>query len=312
MAFSRRGRARWSGWLAAVALLSAAGAGCRGDDEGGGDAGVSLDAGTRLDLCACLPDMAQCTSHPAGVACTRDEECCPSWWPGHRTASCVKETTLFGKKVAWPDGYCSAACRRNLSNQFGHNVTDCPAAESVCSPDGRCLAPCRSVADCRAGYVCSQALSTPLPVCIPAAVSACDPPGDPAPTGRSCPPGDRCQANSPDDSLGWCFTPCDPVAQGCGDEKGCYLLVSTPDAVGACNPIPPKPGADFFPQCDYNFDCPPTYYCVANVCRRYCRTGTTDAGGVPAGCSMGLTCKDLVVPGKVISFHADQLGVCLP
>lgn len=298
--------------LLTLALPAVLAVGCGGGDDAASDAGVVLDGGSTPDLCACAPDMAQCTSHPAGAACTRDDECCPSWWTGHRTATCVRETVAFRKKIAWPDGYCAAACRPNKNNQLGFNVTDCPAPDSVCAQDGRCMAPCTSASDCRAGYVCSKILGTPLPVCVPAALSDCDPIGDPVPTGRSCAPGDRCQSNSPDSSLGFCFTPCDPVAQGCPDAGGrCVALVQTPDGAGECWNQWTTPAQDFV-HCSHWTDCYGGYHCVEGLCRRYCRTGTTDAGFVPGGCPMGVTCRDLVVRGQVILFHADQLGVCLP
>ena len=172
---------------------------------------------------------------------------------------------------------------------------------------GTCFAGCASVDDCREGYVCANASGTPTAICVPLEATDCDPTGDPRPSMKSCPMGERCVNYSPDKSYGGCAAVCDPIAQDCpppmAGTNGCVLNFEVNDGSGNC--IGVTQGKLDGEPCIFLNDCPAGMMCYSQKCRAYCQ-----AGG--AACPMGQTCKDIVLAGLTVKFKSDKVGICAP
>lgn len=96
--------------------------------------------------------FAACASNatvPVGGACSLDDAC--------STGICFHDTDASGKSTPWTNGYCSGNC------------ADAPCPEGIClalaDSNSYCVSTCTADSDCRAGYVCAQAVSACLPDC---------------------------------------------------------------------------------------------------------------------------------------------------
>ncbi len=96
--------------------------------------------------------LAACSANatvPVGGACSLDDAC--------STGLCILGADANGKDTPWSNGYCSGNCADAA----------CPEGDCLALDDDRsyCLATCAADRDCRAGYVCAQAVSLCLPDC---------------------------------------------------------------------------------------------------------------------------------------------------
>ena len=293
--------------------------------NGAGDMAKATDAGvgdTVKDM-AMVPMGTGATGDP----CTNAKTDCANGNGPSQTAKCLKSVqTTGGGTLTYGGGYCTTPCRPS-KNDMNNNYlnSDCPGGNATCAgsgASGQCVATCQSYTDCggtaadpaRAKlYVCAFTNGTPNGDCEPIGASTCDPPKDPNAQMISCAMGQRCVSYSPDASYGQCGVICDPVLQNCDPTTmdSCQVDFQQADGTGECinhNAVAEGGACNFLNDCDLGM------ICYNRICRTYCRTGgePTDGGGTAGICPMGQTCKDMVLQGVSIKFHAAQTGICTP
>jgi hypothetical protein len=255
-------------------------------------------------------------SGQTGDPCTRNTDCRNSNFAGSNRGVCTKITFRSSGSITWPGGYCQSPCRPNKNAMDGTNP-DCPGDTAICAgagTTGQCVVGCTQVSDCRDGYVCAYAFAGVTTAgCLPLADSECDPPMDPRPSMKPCPPNNVCVSYSPDNSYGGCALKCDPVLQGCPQpmlgNAGCVVDLKSTDGSGECFDTN---GVAEGGACKYLNDCQAGMMCNGGVCRYYCRKGGANGGLMNGLCPMGQTCDDIKLGGVMVKFHSDTTGICHP
>jgi hypothetical protein len=281
-------------------MLAAA---CGGSSPTDTAADQDLASPTPVDM-AVNRDAAGSSSATTGAPCRTGADCAAK-------ASCVTSMGTGADTLAWPMGYCSAACSvaANDANTGANKV--CPGG-GTCEADasgdaGHCRATCMQSKDCRSGYSCFAVNDIALG-CEPTAQSECDPrvtkscaTYDPG-TGMKGPW--TCQ-DAGDGTVGFCEPACDPFTPaGCPggmDYSDCHVSYLTGE--GYCdvaNTTPSSAGGD----CGSDQDCAAGYGCLASKCWRYCHD---DGSTVQAQCGVtGATCARL----EMSSVAASSVGIC--
>jgi hypothetical protein len=220
------------------------------------------------------PEPSGVSTEPAalGLPCEASADCGSSF--------CVEEART-GSSVSWTAGTCTQACSSSAA---------CPPG-SACVPfdDGTalCLGSCVQSGDCRAGYVCSTAVSACLPDCrlgfscgtslsCDAGSGACVPGtrvvGDPCTTNADCASGLCTLARSTSTGIAWSGGYCTAI---------CDAAVPCP-APSQC--VSYSDGSSCAAACSADTDCRGGYVCSTAVgaCLPDCRQGFS--------CGSALTC----------------------
>ncbi len=245
------------------------------------DVSKSTTAGalaTLLLVAACAskePAAGSATPAALGFACAGDSDCA--------SGLCIEESRA-GTSVSWTGGTCTRECTAN----------PCEAASScVAFSDGTswCVAGCGQSSDCRAGYVCSLAVSGCLPDCrlgFSCGTSlSCDP------TTGACGPGIQ-GIGAPCTGDAECKSGLCTVEQSNASGKqwaGGYctqVCTSSTPCQDAASCITYEDGSSYCAaSCASTSDCRTGYVCsaAAKLCLPDCRQGWS--------CGTALTCDDL-------------------
>ena len=240
-----------------------------------------------------------------GANCTMAGECAKSLKGANKNAAtCRKSSTFQAMPILWTGGFCTSACSDATNDKMTRQNAACPSDNAATCLNGQCELLCAdALIDCKDGYVCVT-VQIGVAICLPLAVSACNPLNDPRPGNKKCGLGETCVSYSPDRTYGECATLCDPVAQMCPPpmmgQSGCLLDYELMNGEGTCMGV--ASGAEGS-VCMFQNGCSAGMECFAQKCRQYCRTGAN-----PLPCPMGQTCKDIPVSG----FNSQVLGICSP
>jgi hypothetical protein len=239
---------------------------------GSGSSALSPDAAPHN------PDAASLGA--TGDPCTLASDCTGT------TPTCI----LNVGGLAYPGGFCSSHCDATKNDPSSEINPACPGTGTCVGTS--CGVLC-GAGTCRTGYSCFN--SATAAVCLPTALSQCDPTvaGSCADTTTTC-------DQVGQDPVGQCDPKCDPFAQDCADSsKGCFA--NPQSGVGTC--AGPNPNNGDGVPCNFENDCANGLGCYVGgsspVCRPYC------GGPNNVACTNGKTCVDLsaTVPQATV-------GVC--
>jgi hypothetical protein len=253
---------------------------------------------------------AQGTLANTGDPCTKNTDCANGPLSTQK-GQCLLTTGSGTMMLTWPMGYCTSACRSNLTDNTGVNP-DCPGGNGTCSQGGtsnNCFALCSTSADCRGmgaknGYSCFVVNNIAPLGCEPTALSMCDPR-----VAGSCPllngTSKQTCVNVGDGTVGECVLQCDPFMNtGCNDPNNpaatdCHASDQTGE--GLC--VQPGTDGGAGATCgNFYSDCKGGYGCLGGKCWKYCNTANTSTQ-----CNAGATCMPFSNTTKV---PVSIAGIC--